>query len=344
MINKSEKIDELVKAVAKVMLTVDSVEKNSQVGSGRSAYKGTQDKDVKMAFKNVLSDNGLIILPVNIDEKTKVYRWEEIDTYSQINPKPMKTKQSVFTKATVTYMLAHESGQWVEVQGFGHGIDTQDKGAGKVTTYALKNLLLYSFLTPVGDIDDTDSTHSNEHATPQQRAQQNQPAPQQKPKLVKDDNNWKLIVDAIKEKKLKSLDNLNVIVDETLQKELQTLLDKQKPKLVKDSDDWKKIEEYITDGKLTKIEQVTKRFQSTKTLLKEVQKLIDDKVGADALEEQLAKEQEQKNGDKDGRLPNLTDEAFKEAMKLTDKLEITKVLNTHRMSGEQRTELAKKLK
>ena len=45
--------------------------------------------------------------------------------------------------------------------------DIQDKGAGKATTYALKNCLLYTFLTPVGKIDDTETTHSENIPTPQ---------------------------------------------------------------------------------------------------------------------------------------------------------------------------------
>ena len=48
----------------------------------------------------------------------------------------------------------------------GHGVDPQDKGAGKATTYSLKNCLLYTFLTPVGKIDDTDTTHSDDIKPP----------------------------------------------------------------------------------------------------------------------------------------------------------------------------------
>ena len=79
----------------------------------------------------------------------------------------MKQKQSVFTKAVVKYTLLHESGESTIVCGYGHGVDPQDKGAGKATTYAMKNALLYTFLTPVGKIDDAETTHSNEIATPQ---------------------------------------------------------------------------------------------------------------------------------------------------------------------------------
>ena len=50
--------------------------------------------------------------------------------------------------------------------GYGHGVDSQDKSAGKATTYALKYALLYAFLVPTGKIDDADNTHSEEISTP----------------------------------------------------------------------------------------------------------------------------------------------------------------------------------
>ena len=58
-------------------------------------------------------------------------------------------------------MLIHESGETLELCGYGHGIDSQDKSAGKATTYALKYCLLYTFLVPTGKIDDADTEHSN---------------------------------------------------------------------------------------------------------------------------------------------------------------------------------------
>ncbi len=150
----------IAKAIIKVMKAVKSMEKNSQVGSGGYAYNGTKDQDVKQVFNEELSKAGLCIVPIDIEESTKVDRWEEEYKGNK------KQKQSIFTKVKVKYLLLHESGESIELCGYGHGVDNQDKGAGKATTYALKNCLLYTFLTPVGKIDDTDTTHSEEIATP----------------------------------------------------------------------------------------------------------------------------------------------------------------------------------
>lgn len=157
------------------------MEKNSNVGSGKNAYNGTKDQDVKEVFNDALARNGLCILPIDVQEETQVDRWEAVDPWSKSNPKETKMYQSVFTKVKTKYLLLHESGESQELAGYGHGVDPQDKGAGKATTYALKNTLLYAFLTPVGKIDDAETTHSNDIATPKPQAQAK---PQPKAKQV----------------------------------------------------------------------------------------------------------------------------------------------------------------
>jgi len=170
----------LTKAVIAVMKEVRGMEKNSRVGQGGHAYNGTKDQDVKEVFNESLSKHGLIMFPKDIEESTQVDRWEETNQYGT------KQKQSIFTKVKVYYTLAHESGEEVTICGYGHGVDPQDKAAGKATTYAMKNALLYTFLTPVGKIDDTETTHSNEIATP---AKPN-PQPKVKPELKPETKEW----------------------------------------------------------------------------------------------------------------------------------------------------------
>ena len=161
-------MNNLVKAVLAVMADVKGMEKNSKVGSGQNQYNGTKDQDVKEVFNTALTKHGLIIVPIDVQEETFIDRWEETNQWGT------KMKQNVFTKVKTKYLSAHESGENIELAGYGHGVDTQDKGAGKATTYALKNCLLYTFLTPVGKIDDTDTTHSEEIPV----------KPEKKPKIV----------------------------------------------------------------------------------------------------------------------------------------------------------------
>jgi hypothetical protein len=175
----------IAKAIMAVMKTVKGMEKNSKVGTGGSSYNGTKDQDVKEVFNDALAANGLCILPISIEDEVKVDRWEETSQYGA------KQKQSVFVSVKTKYLLLHESGESVELAGYGHGVDSQDKAAGKATTYALKNCLLYTFLTPVGKLDDTESTHSNELPVPSPKIQPKQVFQKKK---VSSEEEWRTLL------------------------------------------------------------------------------------------------------------------------------------------------------
>jgi len=159
---KTNKMSNIAKAIIAVMKAVKGIEKNSTVGKGtNSAYQGVSDKDVKEVYSKAMAENGLCILPIGIEDDVQVSRWEEKSNYGT------KQKQSIFCSVKTKYLLLHVSGESQEISGYGHGVDSQDKAAGKATTYALKYALLYTFMTPTGKIDDSDNTHSENIETPQ---------------------------------------------------------------------------------------------------------------------------------------------------------------------------------
>lgn len=155
----------ITKAIIAVIQEVKGIEKNTNVGAGNASYKGVSDKDVKQVIRAAMAKHGLAIVPTSVEATSTVHRWEE-DTGRY----GVKQKQSVFTEARTKYMLLHESGESIEVEGYGHGVDSQDKSAGKATTYALKYALLYTFLVPTGEIDDADANHSEEQEVPKANA------------------------------------------------------------------------------------------------------------------------------------------------------------------------------
>jgi CxxC motif-containing protein len=151
----------LHEAVINVMKSVKNIDKSMTVGEGKNSYKGVADKDVKYIIGQAMAENRLSCLPIDIVEDVKIDRWTEETNYG------IKQKQSIFTKVKVTYRLTFAvTGEHIDICGYGHGVDSQDKSAGKAMTYALKNALLYSFLVPTGAIDDTDNTHSNNIEVP----------------------------------------------------------------------------------------------------------------------------------------------------------------------------------
>jgi hypothetical protein len=150
----------LIKAVLSVMDEVKGIDKTMNVGTGSSSYKGVSDKEVKKIIGQSMKKNGLVIFPISINPNTTIERYEESTQYGN------KMKQSVFTEVKTNYLLCHESGETIELSGYGHGTDSQDKASGKALTYALKYTLLYTFLVPTGTIDDADNTHSNDIKIP----------------------------------------------------------------------------------------------------------------------------------------------------------------------------------
>jgi ribosomal protein S13 len=163
-----EKEVNLHHAMVNVMQEVKNIEKGLTVGSGNFSYKGVSDKDVKQQIGQAMAKNGLTCVPVKFEPTTKIDRWEE-EAYGKI-----KQKVSVFVEVLATFRITHaDTKETIDIVGYGHGQDNSDKAAGKATTYALKNALLYSFLVPTGEIDDTDNTHSNDI----------QQAPKEKPAL-----------------------------------------------------------------------------------------------------------------------------------------------------------------
>lgn len=170
---ESTSLKSLAKAIVATASEIKGLEKDQTVGTGRNAYKAISNKAVQETVGKAMQKNGLAMLPIDIQPSASVDVWEE--TYSG-NP---VRKRQVFVEVIAKYLLVHmASGESVEITGYGHGIDSQDKAAGKATTYALKNAMLYIFQVPVGDEFDGDTA-------PAQTVK-----PQEKPELKTEGANW----------------------------------------------------------------------------------------------------------------------------------------------------------
>lgn len=155
-------MENIAKAINSVMNEINWVAKNMTVGSWNNSYLWVADKDVRLAIRTSMINNWLSILPIWWKPKIQIDRWEEVDSFSKTWA--MKTKQSIFTEVETEYLLLHTSWESIKVYGYWQWVDTQDKGAWKATTYALKNTLLNMFLIPTWV--DTDNTHSDDLEVP----------------------------------------------------------------------------------------------------------------------------------------------------------------------------------
>ena len=201
-----EKKEGIHEAIIRVMQEVKNIDKSMTVGAGHNAYSGVADKDVKQAIGQSMANNGLTCVPIEIKPTVRIDRWEEKTNYG------LKQKQSVFTEVLATYQITHaETKESINIMGYGHGQDAMDKSAGKATTYALKNALLYSFLVPTGAIDDTDKTHSNDIQAPQKT----QPVKATQPQV----SNEQAIEAVVKLNNAENMEELTTVWKEVLTRE-----------------------------------------------------------------------------------------------------------------------------
>jgi hypothetical protein len=143
-------MNELVLAILQVMKNVEYMTKDDQIGSGSYAYKAITDEKVRRIVREHMINAGLVIFQIDINPDTSHERWEEV-----INQKgDKKMKHEVFSECVITYRLMHTSGQYIDLKSLGHGVDSSDKSPGKAMTYAMKYILLNTFLIPTGDDPD----------------------------------------------------------------------------------------------------------------------------------------------------------------------------------------------
>tara|TARA_R110000787_G_scaffold205811_1_gene316081 strand:+ start:78 stop:707 length:630 start_codon:yes stop_codon:yes gene_type:complete len=124
---QSEEIGELVSAIGAAMSDVGYVR-----GTGTNdhhRYNYTSDEDLAAAVQPAMARHGIAMFPTSCqidrsgDRCTVVQSWR----------------------------VAHTSGQWMQLEIAGEGVDKQDKGTAKALTGARKYMLRLLFCIPTGD-------------------------------------------------------------------------------------------------------------------------------------------------------------------------------------------------
>ena len=137
-----------------VMCATEKLEKDLTVGkvTSTSSYKAVGEKTVLNMIKPLFKNEKLILIPKDGDISENVFSY--VDGYD-------KNKLRAITQLKVFFTIIDaETGESVNIVGFGNGADSQDKGSGKAFTYALKTALSKTFMLFSGE--DTDNTHSDD--------------------------------------------------------------------------------------------------------------------------------------------------------------------------------------
>ena len=139
---QSESIDQLTGAVCALMAAFRGVEKNGVNAFHR--YNYASDADILWTIKPLLAEHGLSFTLVSFT----------ILGMSEVKTKREGTERLI--DLSVTYQLAHTSGQWRTITAPGSGQDPGDKAHYKAMTGALKYALRQTFAIPTGDDPERD--------------------------------------------------------------------------------------------------------------------------------------------------------------------------------------------
>ena len=134
---------------------IGNVEKNLEIRvTNNSSYKAVADVDVLKKVKAAEKKFGLVSIPV----KQELVKSEIVRTMKQGGYEAISYMDVV--KMTVRIINTDNPTETLEVESFGRGLDTGDKGFGKASTYARKYALLNAYKIATGE--DPDETKSQE--------------------------------------------------------------------------------------------------------------------------------------------------------------------------------------
>jgi len=191
MENKKLNLYEKIQAVS---MEVMNIEKDMQVGSGNYAYKAVSDRLVTLHVKK--AENKFRVLSIPIKQEL---------TSSEILKTIVNQKEHVKfidnIKMTVRIIDLDDPKQFIDVESYGKGVDTGDKGLGKASTYARKYALLNAYKIATGE--DPDANKNEDIQMPLTVSE--------KRKVVTDfySKNIKLIPNLLKHFNVENIDDLS---------------------------------------------------------------------------------------------------------------------------------------
>lgn len=131
---------------------VRNIEKNMTVGKGNYAYKAVSDLDVVLAVKEAEIKYKIISIPV----KQEIVKSEIVKSQKENGGETINYVDII--KMTVRIVDIEAPSDFIEIESFGRGLDTSDKGFGKASTYARKYALLNAYKIATGEDPDKDKS------------------------------------------------------------------------------------------------------------------------------------------------------------------------------------------
>lgn len=138
---------------------IKNIEKKLVVGEGKNAYNAVGDQDVTLSVKEAESKHGIVSVPFKQElVKSEILRVANkgIETIKYVDIVKMTTR---------IYNIDNPS-EYIDIETFGRGLDSGDKGFGKASTYARKYALLNAYKISTGEDPDAEKSKEEKSETP----------------------------------------------------------------------------------------------------------------------------------------------------------------------------------
>lgn len=144
----------LFEKIQAVSNEIKNIEKNMQVGKGQYAYKAVSDLDVILSVKDAETKYKIISIPV----RQEMIKSEIVKTMKDNGNESINYVDII--KMTIRIINLESPKDFIEIESFGRGLDTADKGFGKASTYARKYALLNAYKIATGEDPDKEKEKS----------------------------------------------------------------------------------------------------------------------------------------------------------------------------------------
>lgn len=137
--------------MSKITEEINRIAKNLQVGIGKSSYKAVGEADVLAEVKPIEIKYGVYSYPI----KRETELAEKLIT-TVSSDYGDKEKLTIFIRIKTTYRFVNIENpqEFIDIDTYGDGVDSQDKAPGKAMTYADKYALLKAYKIETGDDPD----------------------------------------------------------------------------------------------------------------------------------------------------------------------------------------------
>jgi hypothetical protein len=153
----------LYQKIQAVSIEINNISKNMQVGNANYGYKAVSELDVVLAVKKAEKKFGLVSIPL----KQELVKSEVIKVLKEKGGESINYVDIV--KMTLRIIDLDNTDSFIDIESFGRGLDSGDKGFGKASTYARKYALLNAYKIATGEDPENDKSKAQMSAEPNVR-------------------------------------------------------------------------------------------------------------------------------------------------------------------------------